>query len=906
MLRKVPIILLMGWVCSSSSVAQTPEDPKHNSAPKAPETPETPPEAPETPPEDGRSEGPQGTDPENKADAPKSESAPVLLPPSILESPAPVYPAHRLKEALHPNVVVSVTLDASGALTEAQVEHGFDADFDAAALAAVRTWRFAPASKDGEPIAATVRVAVHFELPVFDMTVEPVHNVLTVPDPHVHVSEGIKHEHDVTPKSSNKKPPQEPESSFGAQTEVEMEMREEARGAADIQINNEMFSQSGAEEGAGILRQAPGVFISRPFGDAVAHRISLRGFDAEHGQDLAISVGGVPINLPSHIHGQGYADLGFLIGEAVSEMNVKEGVYDPSQGDFAVAGSIDLSLGLKKQHRGLTAKTSVGSFRTVRQLLMWAPKSQRTGDTLGAVSLRRSDGFGEQRASRSASGIVQAGFRHKRAKFRVLGIVYGNKGDSAGAIRRDDIQSGAVDFYGSYDTPTARGQGATSMRGIVGLSMRLPLKSGANTELGLWFSHDSFRIKQNLTGFSHRSLALNEVAGLGDLIEQRNQSTGFGWRGRYRTKSYTYKTLDFRAEAGLSGRFDTTEQQQTLIDAANRNQTWDERVDASVQSLDVGIFGDLNLTIAERVTLRFGMRGDLLSYDVNDRLGNRVTSFRDDDRFIVGFRRSSAGVVFGPRASAEVLITKSLRAQLAYGEGFRSPQARVLEEGESTPFTKVRSMDLGVRYELGEKVQLNGSLFWSHLSDDIAFDPREGRLERIGASRRMGASLYLNVNPCDWASGALSMTFVDAELLEPPVATADMPRPAFEKGQNLPYVPPFVLRADVKGHTPLVKSLRGAPLEVHYGSGFSYISPRPLPFGEFSEGVPLLDLSVGLRYRSVDLRFDVFNLVGTQYGAAEFNYASNWQPSSVPSRLPARHTAAGAPRSFMFSISGRL
>ena len=83
------------------------------------------------------------------------------------------------------------------------------------------------------------------------------------------------------------------------------------------QITRDVLAAAPRREGADLLLSVPGVFAARAEGMAVGHRINLRGFDADHGQDIELSVGGLPINLPSHIHGQGYADLGFLIPEAV-------------------------------------------------------------------------------------------------------------------------------------------------------------------------------------------------------------------------------------------------------------------------------------------------------------------------------------------------------------------------------------------------------------------------------------------------------------------------------------------------------------------------------------------------------------------------------------------------------------
>jgi outer membrane receptor protein involved in Fe transport len=243
--------------------------------------------------------------------------------------------------------------------------------------------------------------------------------------------------------------------------------------------------------------------------------------------------------------------------------------------------------------------------------------------------------------------------------------------------------------------------------------------------------------------------------------------------------------------------------------------------------------------------------------------------------------------------------------RMAYGEGYRSPQARMLEDGEDAPFTKVRSADLGVRFG-DDRYQLTLTGYTTHLSDDIAFDAEAGRLERIGATRRMGGVLYTQIRPLAWVVGALSVTYVDAQLLEPPPATAEEPQPPFRAGQNLPYVPPVVVRLDLGARPLLAKSVGAWDLVGRAGAGYSYLAPRPLPFGAAARPVSVLDASLGAVWGPFDLGFEMYNLLDTRYASNEFNFASNWDPEGAPTRAPARHIAAGAPRTWLVTLGVSL
>jgi outer membrane receptor protein involved in Fe transport len=703
--------------------------------------------------------------------------------------------------------------------------------------------------------------------------------------------------------------PQPPEAAPSAVEEVadvtvsaQRRPRTEDRAASDFTISRDVIAAAPRQEGAEVLRSVPGLYIARAEGGAVGHRYMLRGFDADHGQDLELSVGGLPINIPSHIHGQGYADLGFLIAETVEALQVKEGVYDPRQGDFAVAGSIDVQLGVER--RGVTVRSTLGSFDAFRQLVLWAPPDASDSGTFGAAQYSRTDGFGENRRGQAASAIVQTVLGEPETwRYRVLGILYGARSELAGVLRAGDVDAGQVGFYDVYPYATARAQNGFAARLLTGLFADHQGPSGDATELGLWAGLDDFRLQENFTGFIQRSQTLENVAGRGDLIEQQNRTKSLGVRGRYRSAPYRPAAwMHGTLELGLAGRLDESDQAQNLLDASVRRQTWDRRVDASILGADLGLWGDLEGQITRAVRLRAGLRADALYYDVSDRLGNFAPLTRPQDTYIVGFRRSAFGLAWGPRASAEVNPTQGLSLRAAYGEGYRSPQARTLDDGEPAPFSKVRSVDLGARLAWHERYELTLAAYYTVLSDDVAFDAEEGRLERIGQTRRLGAVLDLRARPLEGLVGALSVTFVDAELLEPPPPTPEEPEPPFRAGQNLPFVPPIVVRLDLGAHSLEVGSVGAWGLVGHAGAGFSFLSPRPLPFGQFADPVALLDGAAGLAWGPLDLALELFNVFDARYAASELYFASTWDPEAARTRAPVRHLAAGAPFTWLLTL----
>lgn len=827
-----------------------------------------------------------------------------VVPPQVERRVDAVYPPAALAARQEASVVLLVTVEVDGTVNEARVAESGGPAFDAAALAAVAQWRFRPAERGGRAIGSRIRVPFQFSLP----TARARQPTESPPQRETGPNEQQRRSPELAPQ-----PAAAPSAAPTGQAPLEVtvrgkrQLRTQDRSISDFRVDREIITAAPRQDGAEVLRSAPGVYIGRAEGPAIAHNYMLRGFDAEHGQDLEFRVGGLPINMPSHIHGQGYADLGFLIGDVVRELRVTEGVNDPRQGDFAVAGSINLSLGVDQRDRGVRIRSGYGAFNTFRQLVLWAPRDAPE-ETFGAIQYMRTDGFGENRAGQLGSAILQYRFGTAETTYRAIGVLHTARSDLAGVVRQDDVDAGVVCFECVYPYPTAQAQNALASRVLLGLFADHEELEGANGQIGVWVGYDNFRLQKNFTGFIQSSQTLARVAGRGDLIEQQNRTLSLGLTGRYRTSpfrpaSWAHGTI----EVATDGRLDIIDQAQNLLDATVRNQTWDRRVDASIRGVDLGFWGDFDWSFTRYVSTRLGFRADVLSYDIEDRLGNFAPAIRPHDTYIVGFRRSALGLAFGPRGSIEVRPLRWLSVLGAYGEGYRSPQARVLDDGEDAPFSKVRSADLGLRFDWGSKLHLSVGGYYTHLSDDVAFDASEGRLERIGATQRLGAVVQATSHPSDWLVGSVSFTLVDATLLEPPPSTAHEPEPPFREGQNLPFVAPVVLRADLGAHRTFAEDFGGQALGSRAGLGFSFLSPRPLPFGELADPVGLLDASAAITWGPLDLSFEVFNALNAQYAAVEYNFPSDWNPDDgVRPRTPARHISAGAPLSWLLSLGVTL
>ena len=813
-----------------------------------------------------------GTDADTDTDADPDAK---LHPPHLLVSPPPVYPPGQLSSGLHPTVILLVTVTPDAKVTDIVVEHSAGSEFDAAAVEGVQAWKFEPAKRGQTPVASRIRVAVHFEEPEVGAHDDTGAYAGPAADAGTDAGTGA---------------------AFRTDAQVDAErLRRGGRGAADFEIGQDILNAAPVFSANDLLKRVPGLYASKPEGGAVGERFFLRGFDSEHGQDIEFKVGNIPLNQPSHIHGQGYTFQGFIIPEVVRELRVTEGVYDPIQGDFAIAGTIEYELGVEQ--RGVYAQTELGSFRTFRQIAIFAPEGS-DHDTFGAFQLRRTDGFGQNREGIDGSVMFQFGFGREKWRFRVHGSFGGARSELAGVLRLDDIQAGEIGWLDVYPFDTALAQNGFNLGGILGFSGEHRGEDQRNSSFGLWLQFHDFRLKENFRGFVE-SDADGETPG--DLVEQLDRRFVLGGNARHRTREFApAHWAKGTVELGVSTRVDLITQELNLVEAPS-NRIYQERIDAEIAETDLGIWLDLDWDFTKYLNIAGGVRSDVLFYNVTDRRESVSPVV------VAPYRRTAAGVVVGPRAVFTVKPIEELDVVLAYGRGFRSPQARLITENEDVPFTKVHSADVGLRSRVGKNDQLRLALtgFFAKMNDDLIFEAHEARFEPIGPTTRIGAVFYAQARPLPWLFGAFSVTYVRATLDETPQPEPGEPPSGLEGGDAIPFVPPWLLRLDLGASDDLV-DLGKHPLRGKVGLGYTFVSERPLRFSETSPRVNLLELSAGLSWWFLELGFQVFNLLDTRYAAQEFVFESNWSPNTPPPEQPARHIAAGAPRTFLFEIGFRL
>lgn len=857
-----------------------------------------------------------------RAAPPADDTPSAVTPPRPLELPALTYPED-VHDDHEVDVALMITVDTSGRVSAVSTSEVVPSDapaaFERQAEAYVVALRFEPAQVDGAPVAVEFPFRLRFD----GSTTRAPSDPRRPPPPRAVVyGENEPGASQVeSPTSATETPPAAtPDTVEADATEVDAaerldievvgERRSRAPMAAsdfDLEIGElRKVPRRSAED---YLTLAPGIMLNNHGGVGHPSSIFLRGFNAQEGQDIEFLVDGVPVNEISNAHGHGFADTNFVIPELIDRLHVLEGPFDPSQGDFAVAGSARYHLGLRQ--RGVQARGSYGSFNHRRAMLLWGPAGQETG-TYAAADFTGGDGFGINRAYRS--GRVNAGYEHdfgRGTRLRTSAHAYGTRFDGAGLVREDDVDARRVHEVGGVgcatDLDSQRrctydpNQGGALFRagGVVELSSR---RGNRAVHQNVFVTRRTMRMRENFTGYATDPPSRIRPEGdqRGDGVEQAYAVTTAGARGAYETGTRWWNRPQ-DLTLGWAFRFDSGDSVQRRLrrdDGAAYRVDFDNRINV----VNLGTYLAGTVRPHERIDWNLGARVDGFVFGVRDDTPrpDRLGVPRESQ-----VHREAFGVSVQPRTSLVVQATSWLDWLAAYGIGTRSSDATGLSDGEFAAFARVQAAETGFRLtlpRLADKLDIESRLvgFYTHVDRDLVFDPTQGRNLFQGTSNRFGTLATLQMQVPGWLDWLSSFTWTEAycepdpQTQLPQNACGTETRDISALGRRLPFIPRYVLRSDAVLYHDV--AIGGQPFTWSLGTGLSYVSRRPLPENRFGTRIVLLDAAANVRWRWIEAGVQMTNMLNLRWNAAEFFYASNFEdPGGVGPRLPVMHFAAGAP-----------
>jgi TonB family protein len=768
-----------------------------------------------------------------------AEANSELRAPKLKEHPAPLYPEAALKEGLSATVVLELTIDETGHVTDASVLQPAGHGFDEAALAAVKTWTFEPALRGGEPIRSTVQFSVPFEPPA-PPAAAPALATARVPAP--------------GPTPTPTPPPLQQES--GATLVLG---HKPLSAASSSEVRDRDFALRPIGSVQDILRVTPGLVMVQHSGGGKANQYFLRGFDADHGTDIALSIDGIPINMVSHAHGQGFADTNFIIPETVERVEITKGPYFANQGDFATAGAVNLVTRTGFEHSslgfGLGASPGHGS-PSYRGLLIASPKWDKA-NALFAVEVGRQDGpfdnpegwdryklFNKITVPLSPTSSVLLG------ESSYAGNWYGS-----GQIPARAVEEGMISRFGSID-PTEGGNSARHQ-----LFTGYKLRPNEDSELDALAFVGTYRF--NL--FSNFTLYLDDPDH-GDEIEQLDRRTFYGGTVSYRV---IQRLGPVRFDTTIGGNVRSDDIHEELWHAAQRQQLSATRSNDVHETL-LGAYVNEEVTPAKWVRADVGVRADLLSFAVDNRLATSDPTNPKSGIDAAHQLSPKASAVFTPLAQKNA----ELELYLNYGHGFHSNDVRgVFATPAVTPLTRAVGEELGARTRLWNKLDFAATGWYLHLDNETVWNGDDGTTEVSPPTNRYGLEFEGRYEFTPWLAADGAVTFTHSQF------STD-----HANGNGLALAPKQTWSGGLSARHEL------GPGVARAGIRFYGIGDRPASDDGVlvAPGFTQVDAHLGYRHRRFDLAFDVENLLNGVYRSAQFDTVSRLRTEpaigqSVPS-----------------------
>jgi hypothetical protein len=606
-------------------------------------------------------------------------------------------------------------------------------------------------------------------------------------------------------------------------------------------VTAEQIENRPSQRPGDILESIPGVAISQHSGEGKANQYYLRGFNLDHGTDFATAVAGMPVNMPTHAHGQGYTDLNFLIPELVSGVQYKKGPYFVEDGDFTSAGSANINY--VNMLDGTIGQAGGGSNSYGRALFATAPKVGE-GRLLAAVELVHNNGpWVHPDNLQKYNGVLRFSAGDEQNGFSVTAMGYHAKWNATDQVPDRALSEGLIPRYGSLD-PSDGGE-----------THRYSLSAEYQRSGEASLTHAAvYAIDYKLDLFSNFTYFLDDPVS-GDQFEQYDRRQVYGAK-------VTHRWFD-RWAAFESGLFHTQDRVRLST-----------RLDDRVTQWSGAVFFQTETQWTSKVKSVLGLRGDLYHFDVaaSDPLNSGQTT--------KGILSPKLSLVFGPFGQVELYANAGYGFHSNDGRGAltrRDPNTGDLVD-PVTPLVRAKAAEVGARAFLLPGWQTTVALWGLDLASELVFLGDAGTTEPSRPSRRYGVewSNFYRILPWLMADADLSISKARFTNADP-------------AGDHIP---------------GSIQDVVSAGITVDSMAGFSgslrmrYFGPRPLIEDDSVRSKAATTLNALVSYtvvRGVRLSLEVLNLTNAKVSDIDYYYASRL-PGEPPGGVNDIHTHPAEPR----------
>lgn len=591
---------------------------------------------------------------------------------------------------------------------------------------------------------------------------------------------------------------------------------------ADFDIQNNPVGSS--QE---VLRQVPGLIIGQHAGGGKAEQIFMRGFDVDHGTDVAIDVDGMPVNMVSHAHGQGYADLHFLIPETIEKVSYGKGAYYADKGNFNTAGYI--SFRTKSRLDQSLVRMETGMFNYTRLLGMFNLLNIENQSAYVATEIIGNDGpfespqvFNRVNVMGTYSIIVP-----DKSKLRLTTSHFTSKWDASGQIPTRAVESGLIGRFGAIDDT----EGGLTSRSKVNLQFDQYINKNTLIKSQFYYVKYDFELYSNFTFF------LTDSAN-GDQIRQKEDRSIFGFRSEL-SKKFKSKKHEGSYQIGVESRMD---------DNRNVELSRSQRRFNTLENLKLGQILETNHSAFAKLRYQKnkwqfnpGIRADYFVFQYNDDLAPQYQTLTANNVFV------------SPKLNILYTPSKKIQHFLKMGRGFHSNDTRVaVTDSKLTTIPPAYGADLGFIWKPKSNIVINAALWYLYMEQEFVYVGDAGIVEPNGETTRQGIDLSVRYQPRSWFTINWDANYAHARF-------NDLP-----EGENyIPLAPALSMVGSVN---------LGNRTGLNGGIDFRFVDDRPANEDNsiVAIGYTVIDANVAYNWNSFRFAIQVQNLLDTEWNETQF------------------------------------
>lgn len=610
-----------------------------------------------------------------------------------------------------------------------------------------------------------------------------------------------------------------------------------------------------------ILRMVPGLFIAQHQGGGKAEQMFLRGFDIDHGTDINVSVDDMPVNSVSHAHGQGYADLHFLIPEMTDRMDFGKGPYQIDKGNLATAGWV--SFKTKDYLDNSFVKLEGGNYGHTRSVigLNLLDKTNDKQTAYVAAEYVYNRGYFDASQNFNRTNIMGK-YTNRLTEDKLLSVTlsaFRSNWEASGQIPERAVEQGLIGRFGEIDKEF----GKTS-RYNMNIQYNQALNNHSNFKTNLYTYYYDFELYSNFTFFLNDSVN-------GDQIRQNEKRVVSGYNADYENR-YSVGGIKMKTNVGAGFRHDNIDDIE-LSHTLNRSTILEYRALGDIN--ETNMFGYVGQTvyILPQLVLNAGSRLDYFIHTYDNKIPTEART-----------KTTAYTQAFSPKAGLYYNFNDNARIYASYGTGFHSNDTRVVvAQNGNGVLPLANSYDFGVVVKPYRKLLLSVAVWRLDMQQEFVYVGDEAVVELSGKTQRMGADFSARYELLSWLYADVDFNYTHGRAIEEPA------------------------REDFIPLAPVYTSIGG--LTARLGNGLSgslryrYMGDRPA--NEYNsvvaEGYNVFDATINYTLKRYEFGLQVQNLLNTKWNEAQFDTETRLRNEAIP--VSEIHFTPGTPFAFRISAA---